>query len=79
MDRELEFFINNQESLVKRFGGKTLVLHKQSVAGVFDNRLEAYTEAKKRFDPGTFMIQDCLPGPEAYTVDVSTLGSIFSA
>jgi hypothetical protein len=34
--------------------------------------LEAYLEAMRRFTPGTFMLQRCEPGPEAYTVTIST-------
>lgn len=74
---ELEYFIANQDSLVRQYHGKTLVLREQSVVGVYDTPLNAYREALKQYELGTFMIQRCEPGPEAYTVTVATRG-IFS-
>ena len=40
--------------------------------GAYATVLEAYLEAMRRFTPGTFMLQRCEPGPEAYTVTIST-------
>jgi hypothetical protein len=40
----------------------------RSLDGKDDRReIDAYTEAKKRHKPGTFLIQHCLPGESAYT------------
>ncbi|MDR1358847.1 MAG: hypothetical protein LBJ48_05795 [Coriobacteriales bacterium] len=76
LEKELEYFKKNQDNLVKKYNGKILVLHNQEVVGIFDNNLQAYQDAKKHFKPGTFMIQKCIPGSEAYTVHISTLGII---
>ena len=65
---ELAFFITNQNELVSKFNGKTLLIRGDELVGVFNTALEAYLDAQKRFEPGTFMIQQCAPGPEAYTV-----------
>lgn len=71
---ELQFFIANQDALVAQYGGKTLILQGREVVGAYATVLEAYLEAMRRFTPGTFMLQRCEPGPEAYTVTISTLG-----
>jgi hypothetical protein len=68
----LTYFITNQAELVSRYDGKYLVIKDENVAGAYKTPLEAYTEAVKRFEPGTFSIQPCTPGPEAYTVTIST-------
>ena len=65
--QELEYFIANQAMLVSKFGGKVLVIKGEEVIGVYDDMLEAYRETQKVYKPGTFMLQRCLPGPEAYT------------
>jgi hypothetical protein len=70
-ERELNFFIENQADLVARYNGKVLVLHEGAVVDAYSTPLEAYLEAKKRFELGTFMIQRCVPGPEAYTVTIA--------
>ncbi len=72
---ELEFFVANQEGLVEKYRGKVLVIKGKEILGVYDTPLEAYLETQKQYEPGTFMIQPCQPGPEAYNV---TLGSIQS-
>ena len=71
-DRELQFFITNQDRLVADHRGKTLVLKGDQVVGVHDSPLEAYLEAIKRFEPGSFMIQPCAEGSDAYTVTITS-------
>jgi len=72
LEKELQFFIDNQDRLVKEYRGKTLVIRGQEVVGVYDSTLEAYTEAMKQYDPGTFMIQPCTEGSDAYTVTITS-------
>lgn len=69
---ELEFFITNQADLVNKYRGKVLVLKGHTVIGVYATVLEAYLQAQKEHKLGTFMIQPCEPGPEAYTVTISS-------
>lgn len=69
-EKELNFFIAHQEELVGKYRGKILVLVGEEVVGVHNTYLEAYNEARKRYEDGTFMLQLCIPGPEAYTVSV---------
>ena len=69
-EKELTFFIANQSELVQKYAGKILVIQGNDVAGVYDSALQAYLEAQKQFALGTFMLQPCEPGPEAYTVTI---------
>ena len=69
-ETELAFFIANQATLVATHPNKVLVIRGNEVAGAYGSPLEAWTEAQKRFALGTFMIQPCTPGPEAYTVTI---------
>ena len=70
--RELQFFIDHQDELVEKYRGRVLVLRGETVEGDFESPLVAYLFAKENFKPGTFMIQSCAPGREAYTVTVSS-------
>ena len=67
LQRQLEYFKMHQEELVKKHEGKFLVISDQKVQGVYDTEIEAYTDAKNKFDLGTFLIQQCLSGQESYT------------
>lgn len=75
-DRELAFFIAHQDELVAKHPGKTLVLQGEEVLGAYDTPLDAYVEASKQHRPGTFMIQPCQPGAEAYTVTVNSSATL---
>lgn len=72
-ETELAYFIAHQDELVQRHRGKTLILRGEAVEGVYDSNLQAYLAAQKQFAPGTFMVQPCEPGPDAYTVTINSL------
>ena len=72
-EKELRYFIDHQAELVAKYGGKILVLRGEKVEGTYDSPLEAYLSAKKRFPVGTFMIQPCESGPNAYTVTIGSM------
>jgi len=71
---EFEFFKRNQAELVEKYVGKFLVIKGATVLGVYNTPLEALSESIKENEIGSFMIQPCKPGPEAYTVTISTSG-----
>ncbi len=71
-EKELKFFIKHQKELVSKHRGKVLVIVGDEVVGVYSTMLQAYTEAQKSHKLGTFMLQPCKPGPEAYTATIST-------
>jgi hypothetical protein len=71
-ERELAFFKAHQDDLVARHPGKVLVLRGETIEGAYHSALEAYLDARRRFDVGTFMIQACEPGVGAYTVMINS-------
>lgn len=64
---EFEYYLKNQEGLVKEYEDKFLVIKDKIVQGAYDSEIEAYTEGQKSFELGTFLIQHCLPGAESHT------------
>ncbi len=67
LQKELEYFKAHQKELVVQHEGKFLVIKDQQVQGVYDTEMEAYTDAQNKFELGTFLIQQCVPGQEGYT------------
>jgi hypothetical protein len=67
LDKEFKYYMDHQEELVKKFDGKFLVIRDETVEGAYNNQLEAYTEAKKKYEVGTFLIQHCSAGEENYS------------
>jgi len=74
--QELDYFMAHQDELVRAHRGKVLVIQGTQVLGVYSSLLEAYIEAQKSYELGSFMIQRCEPGPGAFTATVSTAGLI---
>lgn len=72
---ELAFFVANQERLVNEHQGKVLAIKGSEILGVYETPLQAYLETKRQHEPGTFMIQLCEPGPQAYSVTISSIQS----
>lgn len=69
---ELDFFKMHQEELVQKYKGKILVIKGQAVVGAYADIWSAYEEAQKEHPLGTFMLQPCEPGPQAYTVTITS-------
>ncbi len=70
-EQEFNYFVKNQEELVKRHEGKVLTIAGDQVVGVFDSPLDAYLAAQRENQLGKVMIQPCEQGPGAYTVAVA--------
>ena len=69
---ELNYFIAHQDELVAQHRGMVLVLKGQGVVGVYPDLVQAYTQAQKTYALGTFMLQRCEPGKDAYTVTITS-------
>ena len=67
LEKEVKYFKDHQDELVKKHEGKYLVIVGEEVVGVYEAEIDAYVEAKKNRKPGTFLLQHCLPGESAYT------------
>ena len=67
LEKEFQFYLNNQDRLVKEYNGKYIVVKGEDVLGAYISEAEAFFETSKQHEAGTFLIQLCQPGDEAYT------------
>jgi len=67
LEQELQYYIDHQAELVAQYDGKFLVIKNLQVVGVYENLEGAYFDSIKKFEPGTFLIQECSPGNGGYT------------
>ena len=67
LEKEFKFYLDHQDELVKKYNSKFLVIKEQEIVGVYNSQIEAYNEAKKKYEIGSFLIQYCSPGESAYT------------
>lgn len=62
-----QFYLDNQEELVKKYNGKTLVIKDNAVVGSYDSEEEAYFDAEQKYGLGNFLLQKCSEGDKDYT------------
>jgi hypothetical protein len=67
LEKEFQYYLDNQAALVKKYKGRFLVIIDNTVVGVYDTKQQAYDDATANFELGTFLIQHCLPGNESHT------------
>ncbi len=67
LEKEFEYFVKNQDELVKKHQGKYIVIKGNKVLGAYDSDLEALKETTKVHELGTFLVQKCESGSESYT------------
>jgi urate oxidase len=53
---------------LKKYNHRFLVIIGEDVVGDYDNLEQAYFQSEKKHKLGTFLIQECTEGDEAYTV-----------
>jgi hypothetical protein len=67
LDKEFKYYLKNQSQLVEKYNGKYIVIKNNQVIGAYNSHKEAFSETIKSHKLGTFLIQLCTPGSEAYT------------
>lgn len=67
LEKDFQYYLDNQEELVKKYDGKFIVIKNYTVIGVYDDELKAIEETSKKEELGTFLVQKCEPGTESYT------------
>ena len=67
LQREFDFYLKNQDELVRKFRGRFVVIKDQQVIGDYADEIEAITKTSKTHEKGTFLVQRAEPGEEGYT------------
>lgn len=67
LEKEFQYYLDNQEELVKKYQDKYVVIKGEEIIGVYDSDEEAYFNTIKEHEEGTFLIQFCEKGESSYT------------
>ena len=67
LEKEFQYYLDNQTELVKKYDGKYIVIIGNQVIASYNSNEEAYFESLKQYQVGTFLIQHCTPGSDSYT------------
>lgn len=67
LEEEFNYFREHQQSLVEQYRGKYIVIVGKRVVGYYRTNEIALYNAKQMYKVGTFLIQHCIEGENAYT------------
>jgi hypothetical protein len=67
LEEEFQYYLDHQVELSNQYPGKVLVIKGEAVIGVYDDNLTAYNTTIKQHPVGSFLIQLCNSGSQAYT------------
>jgi len=59
LEKEFQYFVENQTELFKQFPDQYLAIKDQKVIGIYDNGIDAYFETQEKHELGSFLIQFC--------------------
>jgi len=67
-----QWYLDNQNEIVQKYNGKYIVIKSNAIVGSYNSDIEAILESEKKYELGTFLVQRCSPGTEAYTQNFSS-------
>lgn len=72
LEKLFQWYLDNQEELVKEYNGKHLVILENKEVIPYDDENTAYFDAEAKYGLGNFILQLCTPGKDAYTIEMYT-------
>ncbi|MES2810021.1 MAG: hypothetical protein V4619_15425 [Bacteroidota bacterium] len=67
LEKEFQYYLDNQAKLVEQYSGKFLIIKDQEVIGVYESAEAAVSETTPVHTLGTFLVQYCDAGDASYT------------
>lgn len=67
LQKEFQWFLSNRQELLEKYSGRYVVIMKDKVVGDYGTLDDAYTESKKKFELGNFLIQLVAPDEDSFT------------
>jgi hypothetical protein len=68
LDKEFKYYLDNQNELLKKYNNRFIVIVGKEVVGDYDSFEQAlFQSIEKKYELGTFLIQECTEGEDAYT------------
>lgn len=75
-DDDFKWFIDNYDSLFKKYGHKFIAIKDKTILGVYDDVVTAIDKTAENHELGTFIIQECTGDSSGYTASIATIGII---
>lgn len=75
-DDDFKWFLENYDVLFKKYGHKYIAIKNKTVLGTYDDIVTAIDTTAKKYELGTFIVQECNGDSSAYTTSITTVGII---
>ena len=72
LEKEYHYFKTHQQELVEKYPGRYVVIVDEDVIGDYETYADAYEKTIDEHDLGTFLIQACAPGTNAYPTYINS-------
>ncbi len=56
LGREFQFYQSKKEEFLSKYKGKFIVIRGEEVLGAYDDRIDAVTKTKEKYELGTFLV-----------------------
>lgn len=66
------WFLDNYDDIYKTYGHKIIVIKNKEILGTFDSFVSAIKETSKKYELGTFIVQECNGDESGYTNYISS-------
>ena len=70
LQKEFDYYLANQDELVKKYNGLVVVIIGEEVVDDYENFDQAYFRSEEKYQLGTFLLQKCSPGEKDYTITI---------
>ena len=60
LEKELIYFRDHQEEFAEKNPGQFVLICGKTIEGFYDDEIEAYLVAKKKFQNGAFLLKRCI-------------------
>jgi ABC-type phosphate/phosphonate transport system ATPase subunit len=67
LEKEFKYYLDHQGELVKKYNNRFVAIADGKVVGDYDTFEQALFKTAEKYEPGTFLVQECTEGEEAYT------------
>ena len=67
LDKEFTYYLDNQDELLKKYNNRFIVIVDEEVVGDYESYEQALFQSVGKYELGTFLIQECTEGEDAYT------------
>ena len=64
LEAEYQFYKENEERFLNLYENKFIIIHNNDVHSAYETLPDAYNEAIKMYQIGTFLIHQCVPAEE---------------